>query len=233
MILEVHSPNPETIGPDPMADVLWKSTSKASRGRTKAAHRRRTAKCEVRNMCFYRGKRSQLPWRKKMGWFLKNWLVVSKKVWNFQPENWGRWSNLTSIFFRWVGSTTNRFCFLVKNGRRWEQFFFKHLYLSIFFPCFIRLLTTKSCYTFHYIQKFFSMIYIWLTFLHTIKDIFWAFRYFITHFQCHFTMDKLQQPVWYDFFGWKLQWKKSEISTWGEIRSWELAYYSHLDVPGS
>ena len=33
-------------------------------------------------------------------------------VWNivyFQPETLGKWSNLTSIFFKWVGSTTNQF----------------------------------------------------------------------------------------------------------------------------
>ena len=37
-----------------------------------------------------------------------DWVVVSK-VFYFHPENWGvKTSNLTSMFFRWVGSTTNQ-----------------------------------------------------------------------------------------------------------------------------
>ena len=34
-------------------------------------------------------------------------VVVSNISWIFSPWFLGKWSNLTSIFFRWVGSTTN------------------------------------------------------------------------------------------------------------------------------
>ena len=51
-------------------------------------------------MCFYM---TRTRW-----WQLKN-------SWNVHPENWGRWSNLTSIFFKWVGSTTNQ------NGGLWKS----------------------------------------------------------------------------------------------------------------
>ena len=33
----------------------------------------------------------------------------NSNIFYFHPEPWGRWSILTSIFFRWVGSTTNQF----------------------------------------------------------------------------------------------------------------------------
>ena len=38
-----------------------------------------------------------------------------KYFWNFHPENWEDEPNLTSIFFRWVGSTTNQ----------WDRFNFR------------------------------------------------------------------------------------------------------------
>ena len=47
-------------------------------------------------------------------------VVVLNIVWIFYPETLGKWSNFTSIFFKWVGSTTN--CnyrcvvFLLKEG---------------------------------------------------------------------------------------------------------------------
>ena len=36
-------------------------------------------------------------------WWIEDWMVVSN-IFNFHPYL-GKWSNLTSIFFRWVGST--------------------------------------------------------------------------------------------------------------------------------
>ena len=36
---------------------------------------------------------------------LKNWVVISN-IFDFH-HYLGKWSNLTSIFFKWVGSTTN------------------------------------------------------------------------------------------------------------------------------
>ena len=48
------------------------------------------------------------------------WLVVSN-ILHFHPENWGRFSNLTSIFFKWGGSTTKQssfnHCFFFSGGR--------------------------------------------------------------------------------------------------------------------
>ena len=40
-------------------------------------------------------------------WFSGRWQL--KHFWNFHPYYLGKWSNLTSIFFKWVGSTTNLF----------------------------------------------------------------------------------------------------------------------------
>ena len=37
-------------------------------------------------------------------------LGVGFKHFSFSPRTLGKWSNLTSIFFKWVGSTTNQFC---------------------------------------------------------------------------------------------------------------------------
>ena len=86
MILEVHSPNPKTwvqvqslMFCGGCKSCFSQSTSKASGGRTKAAHRRRTAKCEVRNIYFSRD--TQLPFLYLVGGF--------KDFWNFHPENWG------------------------------------------------------------------------------------------------------------------------------------------------
>ena len=47
------------------------------------------------------------------------WLVVSN-IWYFHLYL-GKWSNLTSIFFRWVGSTTNSFSGGPKK-LRWRDF---------------------------------------------------------------------------------------------------------------
>ncbi len=35
--------------------------------------------------------------------------MVATQIFLFSPRSLGKWSNLTSIFFRWVGSTTNQF----------------------------------------------------------------------------------------------------------------------------
>ena len=43
------------------------------------------------------------------GMFYFIWVVVSN-IFNFHPDPWGN-DNLTSIFFRWVGSTTNQSSF--------------------------------------------------------------------------------------------------------------------------
>ena len=72
------------------------------------------------------------------------------------------------------------------------------------------------------------MICIWLIFLHKIKDLFWVFRHFtVSHiFNVTSPWINFNGAQRYDFFGWKLQRKKSEIWTWGEIPSWELACHS-------
>ena len=42
----------------------------------------------------------------RFGWLKTGWWQL-KYFWNFHPDFVGKWSNLTSIFFWWVGSTTN------------------------------------------------------------------------------------------------------------------------------
>ena len=37
----------------------------------------------------------------------KWWQIFQIFFGNVHPDFWGKWSNLTSIFFKWVGSTTN------------------------------------------------------------------------------------------------------------------------------
>ena len=36
------------------------------------------------------------------------WVVATQTFLEFSPRSLGKWSNLTSIFFKWVGSTTNQ-----------------------------------------------------------------------------------------------------------------------------
>ena len=50
----------------------------------------------------------------------KDWIAIEGVLQNFlgggfkcfvcSPQTLGKWSNLTNIFFKWVGSTTNQFC---------------------------------------------------------------------------------------------------------------------------
>ena len=46
------------------------------------------------------------------------WVVATEIFWNFHPELCQKWFNLTSIFFKGVGSTTNQETF---DGKRWKR----------------------------------------------------------------------------------------------------------------
>ena len=49
------------------------------------------------------------------------WPVATQRFLEFSPRNLGRWSNLTSIFFKWVESSTERWANDASHGWWWAQ----------------------------------------------------------------------------------------------------------------
>ena len=50
----------------------------------------------------------KLIWKmKRVVSIISDWMVVVSKMFFLKPRSLGKWSRLSNVFFRWVGSTTN------------------------------------------------------------------------------------------------------------------------------
>ena len=106
----LKSPNIQVLLPLPERQNLWWGPTGPRGCKVKPGEKRWTSRsCEVTKFCgFHLFFGVQMLYSNlQMDFEGLWWCCYSNILDEFLPRFVGRWSNLTSIFFRWVGSTTN------------------------------------------------------------------------------------------------------------------------------